>query len=111
LPCTSSNCQADYQIGFRVPLLVVSAYTPQGYIDNDNYDFGSILRTIEGIYGITEGTLGVADARSSTDLSSFFTGPFRSYTPVPAVQPASFFLGQDAQKGAPTPPDNDGDDD
>jgi len=111
LPCTSSNCQADYQIGFRVPLLVVSAYTPQGYIDNDNYDFGSILRTIEGIYGITEGTLGAADARSSTDLSNFFTGPFRSYTPVPAVQSASFFLGQNAQKGAPTPPDNDGDDD
>jgi phospholipase C len=111
LPCTSKNCQADYQIGFRVPLLVVSAYTPSDYIDNDNYDFGSILRSIEGIYGITEGKLKVADARSSTDLSNFFTGVFRSYTQVPAWKPASFFLGQDAQKGAPTPPDNDGDDD
>ncbi len=110
LPCTSTNCQADYQIGFRVPLLVVSAYTPKGYIDNDNYDFGSILRTIEGVYGRPEGTMGVADARSSTDLSNFFTGAFRSYTPVPAVEPASFFLGT-AQKGAPTPPDDDGDDD
>ncbi|MGA9642519.1 MAG: alkaline phosphatase family protein [Terriglobales bacterium] len=111
LPCTSYNCQADYQIGFRVPLVVVSAYTPVGYIDNDNYDFGSILRTIEGIYGVTEGTMGVADARSTTDLSNFFGGSFRPYMTVPAVEPASFFLGQAVQKRAPVPPDNDGDDD
>jgi len=111
LPCNSTNCQADYQTGFRVPLLVISAYTPQGYIDNDNYDFGSILRTIEGVYGIPEGAMGVADARASTDLSNFFTSSFRSYTPVVAVEPASFFLSTNAQKGPPTPPDDDGDDD
>jgi phospholipase C len=110
LPCTSSNCQGDYQYGFRVPLIVVSAYTPRGYIDNDSHDFGSILRMIEAIYGIPEGTLGVADARSTTDLSNFFAGPFRAYTPVPALKPARYFL-EDAQKDAPTPPDNDGDDD
>ena len=62
LPCTTLNCQADYQTGFRVPLLVVSAYTPTQYIDNGTYDFGSVLRTIEGVYGVTEGTMGVADA-------------------------------------------------
>ena len=110
LPCTSLNCQADYQTGFRVPLLVISAYTPKQYIDDDTYDFGSILRTIEGIYGITEGTMGVADARSSTDLVNFFQGSFRSYTPIVAVEPASFFTGA-AQKGKPEPPDDDGDDD
>jgi phospholipase C len=109
LPCNSTHCQGDYQLGFRVPLLVVSAYTPQGYIDNGNYDFGSILRSIQGIYGIPEGSLGFADARASNDLSSFFKGTFRSYTPVPAVQPASFFLGK-AQQSASVPPDNDGDD-
>jgi phospholipase C len=106
LPCSSTNCQADYQLGFRVPLVVVSAYTPTGLIDNGTYDFGSILRTIQGIYGIPEGALGFADARSSTDLSNFFTGAFRNYTFVPAVEPASFFLGA-AQKGKPEPPDND----
>jgi hypothetical protein len=111
LPCTSNNCQADYQLGFRVPLVVVSAYTPQGYISNNSYDFGSILRTIEGVYGIREGELGVADARATTDLRDFFTGAFRDYTPVPAEKPASYFLGAKAQAGPPTPPDNDGDDD
>jgi phospholipase C len=110
LPCTSNNCQADYQYGFRVPLIVVSAYTPQGYINNETQDFGSILRTIEGIYGITQGTLGFADVRSTTDLSGFFTGAFRAYTPVPAVEPASYFLGKKAQAGPPTPPDDDEDD-
>src|SRR5208337_235893 len=48
---------------------------PQSIDSNNIYDFGSILRMIEGIYGargITEGTLGVADARSNTDLSAFF---------------------------------------
>jgi phospholipase C len=111
LPCSSDHCQGDYQYGFRVPLLVVSAYTPKGFIDNENSDFGSILRMIEGIYGIPEGALGVADARASTDLSEFFKGTFRAYTSVPALVDASFFLGQDAQKGPPTPPDDDGDDD
>src|SRR5208282_5437064 len=106
LPCTRDNGQGDYQYGCRVPLVVVSAYTPKGYINNNTHDFGSILRMIEGIYGITEGTLGVADARANTDLSGFFTGSYRSYTAVPALEPASFFLGAEAQKGAPTPPDN-----
>jgi phospholipase C len=111
LPCTSSQCQADYQKGFRVPLVVVSAYTPAGLIDNNNYDFGSILRTIEGVYGITEGALGAADARASNDLRNFFTGSARSYKPVLAVVDASYFTGAKAQAGPPAPPDNDGDDD
>jgi phospholipase C len=107
LPCTSDNCQGDYQYGFRVPLAIVSAYTPKGYISNSTYDFGSILRLMEGIYGIPQGQLGFADARSSTDLSDFFQGSFRPYAPVPALEPASFFLGGRAQKGRPVAPDND----
>jgi phospholipase C len=111
LPCTSASCQGDYQYGFRVPLVVVSAYTPKGTINNSTHDFGSILRMIEGIYGLGAGALGVADARASNNLVEFFQGSFRSYTPVPAVEPASFFLGMKAQKGQAVPPDNDGDDD
>jgi len=111
LPCTSSNCQGDYQYGFRVPLLVVSAYTPKGYINNDILDFGSLIRMIEGVYGIPQGALGVADARATTDLHDFFTGAFRPYTPVPALKDPSFFFGKTAQAGLATPPDNDGDED
>jgi len=102
LPCTSSACQGDYQYGFRVPLLVVSAYTPAGLINNYVYDFGSILRMIEGVNHLTEGQLGFADRRSATDLHSFFplTTP-RKYKTVPALKNASFFLSNMAPAVAP----------
>ena len=67
-----SQGQGDYQLGFRVPLLIVSAYT-NPMIDNMNqYDFGSILRFMERNFGIPEGSLGFADRRSQTDLRAFF---------------------------------------
>jgi phospholipase C len=105
LPCKSMDCQADYQFGFRVPLIIVSAYTPAGYIDNMANDFGSVLRMIEGINHLPEGALGFADARSATDLHDFFTltAP-RSYHTVPAQKGARFFL---TFKGKPTKPDSD----
>jgi phospholipase C len=95
LPCRSDNCPADYLYGFRVPLLVVSAYTPAGYINNVPHDFGSVLRMIEGINHLPEGDLGFADWRASTDLREFFTLPnARHYHTVPAEKDANFFLSQ-----------------
>jgi phospholipase C len=106
LPCSSTtNCPGDYQLGFRVPLLVISAYTPVGTINNDPHDFGSILRMIEGINGLKEGQLGFADARATTDLHVFFTlSAPRTYTTIPAEKDASFFL---SQKGPSVDPDDD----
>ena len=37
--------------GFRVPLLVVSAYAKPTYTSNLNHDFGSILNFIEYVFG------------------------------------------------------------
>jgi phospholipase C len=93
LPCTSTDCPSDYQHGFRVPLIVVSAYTPPGLIRNEPYDFGSVLRMIEGVNHLAEGQLGFADRRAVTDLREFFrlTQP-RTYVTVPAEKDASFFL-------------------
>ena len=39
--------QGGFQMGFRVPLIVVSAYTPRGHINNVRQDFGSVIRFIE----------------------------------------------------------------
>ena len=64
--------QGDYQLGFRVPLLFVSAYTNPMIDSTNQYDFGSILRFIEQNFGIDEGALGFADQRSQTDLTAFF---------------------------------------
>ena len=93
-PAILAQPEGDYQYGFRVPLIVVSAYTPTGYIDNNRNDFGSILRFIEHNFSIREGALDFADARAQTDLSGFFDfrhepHPFQN---VSAPKDASFFL-------------------
>ena len=80
VPTMPKYPQSDYQYGFRVPLMVVSAYTPAGYIDNGGYDFGSIQRFIEQNFGLAEGALGFADARAKNDLTVFFTDANHSRT-------------------------------
>jgi phospholipase C len=105
LPCRSAWCPADYEGGFRVPLLVVSAYTP-AMISNVPHDFGSILRMIEGVNHIPEGQLGFADARAATDLHEFFTLPSpRTYYTVFAQKNATFFLTLPATLPAIEPDD------
>jgi phospholipase C len=84
--------QNDYQLGFRVPLVVVSAYsTKVGYISNREYDFGSILKAIEGIFDL--GSLGLADARAANDLHDFFDFHHApsGYKTIPAPLEGSFF--------------------
>ncbi|HEY6331614.1 MAG TPA: alkaline phosphatase family protein, partial [Blastocatellia bacterium] len=84
----------DYQYGFRVPLIFVSAYTPKSIINNEHHDFGSILRFIEFNFGIPEGALNFADARSQTDLTNFYdlTQPPRAFQTIAAPKNADFFL-------------------
>jgi phospholipase C len=96
----------DYQYGFRVPLLVVSAYTGQGLINNNRHDFGSILKFIEQNFGLPLGGLNFADSRSNTDLTGFFdlTKPARSFTPIMAAKSAKYFL---KDKSKPLDPDDD----
>jgi len=97
--------QGDYQLGFRVPLLFISAYT-RPFIDSVNqHDFRSILRFAEGNFGMQEGALGFADQRSSTDLQAFydFRQRPRKFV-IPTNVAASFYLND--QRPA-EPPDND----
>jgi phospholipase C len=98
--------QGDYQYGFRVPLVVVSAYTPSGYINNARHDFGSILRFIEHNFGIRQGALNFADARASNDLTAFFNlnAAPRSFQNISAPKDANFFLND---KRPATDPDVD----
>lgn len=64
--------QGDYELGFRVPFFVVSAYTPQALVSNYHYEFGSIIRFMQGVFDIPEGALGFSDARVENDLNNFF---------------------------------------
>jgi hypothetical protein len=89
-----------------VPLVVVSAYsTKPGYISNSKADFGSILKGIEGIFGL--GDLGFADARATNDLHEFFDfhRPATVYKTIPAPLAATFFT--DTITTEVEPPDTD----
>jgi phospholipase C len=98
--------QGAYQIGFRVPMIVVSAYTPQGYISNEREEFGSILRFTEHNFGIAQGALTFADERATNELNEYFDIrlPPRSFTAIPSPKDIKFFLN-DKRPG--TDPDND----
>src|SRR6516225_5062883 len=105
-PIILPGSQGDYQYGFRVPLLVVSAYTPPALVNNARLDFGSILKFIESVFNIKEGSLGFADERANGDLHGFFdftTRP-RQFKAIAAPLDANFFIND---KRPPEPPDND----
>jgi phospholipase C len=99
--CAQWGC--GYVYGFRVPLIVVSPYAKAKYISKNQHDFGSILKYIEGIFGLP--LLGYADA-AADDLSDCFDF---NQTPLPfqtiaAPFDAQFFLND---KTPPTDPDDD----
>jgi phospholipase C len=105
-PPILGGVQGDYQFGFRVPLLVVSGYTPAATVSNNILDYGSTLRFIEGIFNIPEGAIGFADARATGDLAEFFnfSGPLRKFQVIPSPLNAEYFIND---KTKPEPPDND----
>ncbi len=90
-PSINSN---GYEAGFRVPLLFISAYTPAGTVSNVRSDFGSILRFVEGNFGLGQGALGFADSRASSDLSEFynFDRHPRGFNQIQSKYDANHFL-------------------
>jgi phospholipase C len=99
----SNGWGTGYAYGLRVPLIVVSAYTPARYVDNTNHDFGSILRLIETNFGM--GLIG--PGTYADNLAAFFTltSP-RSFTSIAAPLNAQSFLQHPSQLANP---DNDND--
>ena len=97
-PTILGGAQGDYQYGFRVPFLFVSAYTPASTISNDRLDFGSVLRFVEHNFNIAEGALDFADARANNDLAKFFNlnQVARPFVKIPAALDANYFLNDKA---------------
>ena len=81
----------SYELGFRVPLIIVSPYAKHGYVSHQQHEFGSLLRFVEQDW--TLGSLGFTDARSDdfSDCFDFSQKP-APYQRVDAPYPASFFL-------------------
>ncbi len=101
------NIRDSYEYGFRVPLIVISAFAKPAYISHVTHDFGSILKFVESAFSLGEinPMVGYADSRSD-DLSDCFN--FNQlplvFTPIAAPVSADHFLHD---KSAPTPPDDD----
>ncbi|MGB6521987.1 MAG: alkaline phosphatase family protein [Candidatus Cybelea sp.] len=69
----------SYELGFRVPLLVISPFAKRGYISHTQHEFGSILHFTEENFGLP--SMGTTDARAD-DLSDCFNF---GQTPIPFV--------------------------
>jgi len=101
----------QYEIGFRVPMIVVSPYAKAHTITHTFYEFGSILKFIENTFSLSNiaptATLQYADQFSGTgDLSDCFNftqTPLTFHT-IPAKYNAAHFLND---KRTPTDPDDD----
>jgi phospholipase C len=93
----SSPPQPDYRgLGFRVPCMIISPYAKQGYVDSTQYEFGSILKFIEEVYGtgsIGPTSQGYTDQRAtSLDAAFDFNQQPRTFTAIPSKYSVSHFL-------------------
>jgi phospholipase C len=86
-------------LGFRVPMLVVSAYDRKGrssgggYISHTQYEFGSILKFVEDTFGL--GRIGTTDVRATSIVNCFdFKQKPRSFTPISSKYSRAFFDDQ-----------------
>ncbi len=86
-------------LGFRVPMLVISPYAREsipgqpGYVSTTPYEFGSIIKFIEGVWNLP--SLGTTDARATSISNSFdFTQSPRTFTPISSSYSKSYFLHQ-----------------
>ncbi|MGC2405901.1 MAG: alkaline phosphatase family protein [Candidatus Cybelea sp.] len=86
-------------LGFRVPMILISPYAREaypstpGYISHTQYEFGSILKFIENVWGL--GSLGTTDQRANSIVDCFdFTQPPRSFTKIKSTYSRSYFLHQ-----------------
>jgi len=88
-----------------VPLIVVSAFTPAGYVSNANHDFGSVLKFVETNFGLGLIGPGIWADSYADDLMDFF--PLRTpnwFRAIPARYDADYFINS---TDAPTDPDDD----
>ena len=91
--------QLDYRgLGVRVPCLIISPYAKKGYVSHVQYEYGSILRFIEEVYGLPAGSIGsvskgYTDGRAASLDDAFdFTQQPRKFSAIPAKYPLSHFL-------------------
>lgn len=95
-----------YVYGFRVPLLVVSAYTPAGFVENAVHDSGGLLKFIETNFSRPGKPVGLvapgiyADSYADNSLQTYFTLPSaRKFQTIKVPFNFKFFVMAEEEKG------------
>ncbi|HET6274472.1 MAG TPA: alkaline phosphatase family protein [Candidatus Cybelea sp.] len=101
--------QLDFRgLGIRVPCIVISPYAKHGYVSHTQYEYGSILKTVEEIDGLPRigpPSRGFTDTRATDMLDVFdFTQSPRVFSPIRARYPKSTFT---SERPSYIPPDSD----
>ena len=90
----------SYELGFRVPLIVISPYAKRRYISTQQHEFGSILKFAEENLGLP--SLGTTDVRADDLADCFnFNRARRKFVPISSPLHADYFLRQPASSVSP----------
>jgi len=93
----------SYELGFRVPLLVISPYAKRAYVSHTQYEFGSILKFVEETFGTP--SLNTTDVGANDLADCFdFTKPPRAFKPIHAGPGPLYFIRKPPSN---RPPDDD----
>jgi phospholipase C len=65
----------QYGLGPRVPLLIISPYAKAGHISHTRYEFSSVLKFVEELFGLPSLTSRDANANDITDSFNFTQHP------------------------------------
>jgi phospholipase C len=94
IPAASAAAgDADGLLGFRVPCLVISPYTPRGVVSHTTFDHTSILKLIEWRWNLEP--LTVRDASANNLAAALDFGKPDRFAPVYVIDPGPY--------GAPCP--------
>lgn len=85
----------SYELGFRVPLLVISPYAKHGYVSHVQHEDGSLLKFTEETFGL--GSLNTTDVRADdlSDCFDFKQAP-RKFKPIHSPAGPGYFLNKPA---------------
>jgi phospholipase C len=90
--------RGDFQLGFRVPTLVVSPYAKSGYVDNTTYDVTSVHKFIEYLFGLSPSSSSI-DNFANNMLNAFdFAKPPREPIIPTGTYHTEFRLESGSQK-------------
>jgi phospholipase C len=84
--------QLDFDgLGIRVPAIIISPYAQRHKVLHDQYQFGSILRFTEDVFGLA--SLNTRDATSTTLTGAFdFTQKPNKFKPFPVPENYNYFI-------------------